>query len=243
MNMILSVSFHCNTIDINRLSQAPAFERGGPGTQWRSGMVWNLSDEASDWHTRDLGKSQSSSKKLSQRKLTGAFYAGNFREWSIITMNFIIPATHPFTHPATLRKTHTPHLASTHRPDGPRNSSRCTRPWVEKLQWFWVVTNTPSLRRRGRARGNAHNPSWFQWWWLEPWAMDYEWITLWLCQNSYWKWQFIEKLGMECHHPNWRTNSIILSEGLYIHQAASILCSFTSIIIFPPNVEHLKTMV
>jgi hypothetical protein len=34
-----------------------------------------------------------------------------------------------------------------------------------------------------------------------------------------------------------------LSEGLYIHQAASILCSFTSIIIFPPNVEHLKTMV
>ena len=49
----------------------------------------------------------------------------------------------------------------------------------------------------------VHIPS--GWWWLEPW--NFEWLSKSLSHHS---------VGMEFHHPNWRTHSIIFQRGRFL---------------------------
>ena len=63
----------------------------------------------------------------------------------------------------------------------------------------WYLEDNPRIRVV-KTTGFLNSPESGKadWWWLEHgWLMT-----------------FHEKLGMECHHPNWRTHSIIFSEGL-----------------------------
>ena len=55
---------------------------------------------------------------------------------------------------------------------------------------------------------------WFSWWLPKSWIVDLRWspwVTLWLCQNSYWKWPFIVDFPIK--HGDFPVRYVSLPEG------------------------------